>query len=66
MAGKQDFADSIFDSFLSRTLDLAASMPDLVARLRSELNSWQAATKAPVPTEPNPKCVLHDVEPGLK
>ncbi len=38
--------------------NLATSMPDRVAALRAELNHWQAATKAPVPTEPNPECLL--------
>ena len=38
--------------------NLAASMPNRVKRLRAELNEWQAATGAPVPTEPNPDCVL--------
>jgi arylsulfatase A-like enzyme len=46
--------------------NLAASFPDRVAELRAELNSWQAATKAPVPTEPNPNCVLDDVEAIVK
>ncbi len=40
--------------------NLAASMPDRTAELWAELNEWQVATKAPVPTEPNPKCVLDD------
>lgn len=38
--------------------NLAASMPDRVAQLRGELNQWQATTNAPIPTEPNPNCVL--------
>ncbi len=38
--------------------NLAESMPDLAAALRVELDRWQADTKAPVPTEPNPECVL--------
>jgi arylsulfatase A-like enzyme len=42
------------------THNLAAAMPDRVAQLRAELNAWQADTKAPVPTEPNPKCILDD------
>ncbi len=46
--------------------NLAASMPDRAAQLRAELNSWQAATKAPVPTVPNPKCVLGDVKAVAK
>ena len=46
--------------------NLAASMPDRVAQLRAELNHWQATTKAPVPTELNPKCILDDVKPAAK
>jgi arylsulfatase A-like enzyme len=46
--------------------NLAASMPDRAAQLRAELDDWQAATKAPVPTEPNPKCVLGDVKAVAK
>lgn len=38
--------------------NLAASMPDKAAELRQELDAWQAKTKAPVPTLPNPKCIL--------
>jgi arylsulfatase A-like enzyme len=38
--------------------DLAASKPELAATLRAELDAWQAATKAPIPTEPNPECIL--------
>jgi arylsulfatase A-like enzyme len=38
--------------------NLAAAMPDLTAKLRAELDAWQAATKAPIPSEPNPECVL--------
>ena len=40
------------------TTNLAASRPDRANRLRAELDHWQAATEAPVPSEPNPKCVL--------
>jgi arylsulfatase A-like enzyme len=38
--------------------DLAASMPELTAKLRAELDAWQAETKAPIPRQPNPECVL--------
>lgn len=38
--------------------DLAESMPDLTAKLHAELDRWQADTHAPIPTEPNPECVL--------
>ncbi len=38
--------------------NLAATMPDRVTRLRAELNEWQVATNAPVPTEANPTCIL--------
>ena len=42
--------------------NLAKSMPERTARLRAELDQWQAATKAPVPTVPNPNCVLGAVK----
>jgi len=35
--------------------DLADSMPELTARLRAEMDAWQAATKAPIPALPNPE-----------
>ncbi len=35
--------------------NLAATMPELAARLRAELDSWQAKTKAPIPTTLNPE-----------
>ena len=38
--------------------NLAASMPDKAAALRAELDAWQAETRAPVPTKPNPECIL--------
>ncbi len=38
--------------------DLAGEKPELAAKLRAELDAWQAATAAPVPTIPNPECVL--------
>ena len=40
------------------THNLAASMPERTAALRAELDAWQADTDAPVPTTPNPECVL--------
>jgi arylsulfatase A-like enzyme len=44
--------------------NLAAKMPDRVAQLRAELNTWQEKTKAPVPTVPNPECILGNCVDG--
>jgi arylsulfatase A-like enzyme len=38
--------------------DRAAEEPELTAALRAELDAWQKATNAPVPTVPNPECTL--------
>lgn len=38
--------------------NLAEIEPELAARLRKELDAWQVTTGAPIPTEPNPECVL--------
>ena len=38
--------------------NLAKSMPKRTAALRAELDAWQADTIAPVPTQPNPECIL--------
>lgn len=40
--------------------NLAASMPERAIQLRTELDNWQAATKAPIPTLPNPECILQN------
>lgn len=54
------------------TTNLAAARPDVAARLRAELDAWQERTHAPIPTVPNPECVLgppptgpsaHDIGP---
>jgi arylsulfatase A-like enzyme len=42
--------------------NLAAAMPQRAAELRAELNAWQATADAPIPTLPNPTCVLDDVK----
>ena len=42
--------------------DLTADMPDLAAKLRAELDAWQAKTEAPIPQTPNPECVLPAVD----
>jgi arylsulfatase A-like enzyme len=34
--------------------DLSKSLPEVLAKLRAELDDWQAETKAPIPTTPNP------------
>lgn len=36
------------------TNNLAADMPDKVQELHQQMKAWRKATKAPVPTEPNP------------
>jgi|GEM_PF-190150 len=46
--------------------DLAAAMPELAAKLRAEIDAWQAATKAPVPTTPNPEYDLTAKRKGVK
>ncbi len=33
-------------------------MPKLIAALRAEIDAWQQKTKAPIPRERNPECVL--------
>jgi arylsulfatase A-like enzyme len=38
--------------------DLARELPEKTAELRAELTAWQKATGAPIPSEPNPECVL--------
>jgi arylsulfatase A-like enzyme len=35
--------------------NLAADMPELAQKLHKELNDWQAETKAPISTTPNPE-----------
>ena len=43
--------------------NLAADMPDRAAQMRAQLDAWQAETKAPIPTEPNPQCILKEKHP---
>lgn len=38
--------------------NLTDSMPKLAAEIRAELDAWQLKTKAPIPRERNPECVL--------
>ena len=38
--------------------NVAAENPGVTKKLRAELDAWQARVKAPIPTEPNPNCVL--------
>ncbi len=45
--------------------NVANRHPELTARLRAELDAWQAATKAPVPKTPNPECILPPLPPGF-
>ncbi len=40
------------------TRNLASEMPDRVAELKAELDRWQDLTDAPIPSLPNPECVL--------
>ena len=44
----------------SEANDLAIAMPDLAAKLRGELDMWQVPTNAPIPSMPNPECVLEN------
>jgi arylsulfatase A-like enzyme len=37
--------------------DLSTSLPDVFAKLRAELDTWQAEMKAPIPVIPNPEYV---------
>lgn len=39
-------------------INLAAKMPERAEQLRAELDAWQKETNAPIPTLPNPECVL--------
>ena len=38
--------------------NLAASLPERAAKMRTELDAWQESTNAPIPSEPNPECIL--------
>jgi arylsulfatase A-like enzyme len=38
--------------------DLSRELPEKAAELRAELTAWQKVTGAPIPSEPNPECVL--------
>ncbi len=40
------------------TTNVADQYPEIAANLRKEMDAWQATTEAPIPTEPNPECVL--------
>ncbi len=42
--------------------NLVDDFPDRGASLRAELDAWQSATEAPVPTLPNPQCILGTVK----
>jgi len=35
------------------------AMPELASQLKKELKAWQRKVKAPIPTTPNPECVLN-------
>ena len=48
------------------TKDLAEGMPELAARLRAELDAWQADTRAPIPSEPNPEYDLGAKAPSRR
>ena len=34
------------------------AMPELASQLKRELLAWQKSVNAPIPTTPNPECVL--------
>lgn len=42
----------------SETRNLVLANPELAAKLRGELDAWQAKVKAPIPSIPNPDCTL--------
>ena len=46
----------------SERKNLAASEPELAAKLHASSSAWQASTKAPVPSVPNPECILPAVK----
>jgi len=35
-----------------------AGMPELASQLKKELKAWQKNVNAPLPTTPNPECIL--------
>ncbi len=43
---------------VSEANNLARTRPRLASRLLEELHAWQAVTKAPIPSIPNPQCTL--------
>lgn len=42
----------------SELTDLSESFPEVADELRRKLDAWQAETGAPIPSTPNPECVL--------
>jgi arylsulfatase A-like enzyme len=46
------------DADPAESKNLADSLPELAAQLRTELDKWQQSTNAPIPSLPNPECVL--------
>lgn len=45
----------------SETTNVADEYSEVAERLRAELDAWQQDTQAPIPSTPNPKCVLAPV-----
>ncbi|MEZ6148228.1 MAG: sulfatase-like hydrolase/transferase [Planctomycetaceae bacterium] len=42
----------------AETTNVAEVYPDIAEQLRSELDTWQDDTQAPIPSTPNPECIL--------
>jgi len=38
--------------------NIIESMPELALRLKKEIRDWQKSVNAPIPTTPNPECIL--------
>lgn len=44
--------------------DLSSQHPKIAERLSQQIFAWQKSTRAPIPSEPNPECVLRADPPG--
>ena len=54
----QSFALYDLSKDVSEQTNIFDSMPGLAARLKKEITAWQRKVKAPIPTIPNPECIL--------
>jgi len=43
---------------VSEQNNIIDKMPELASQLKKELKAWQKKVKAPIPTTPNPECIL--------